>query len=338
MTHFQIPEQMTAVVLEAYQGAKALQVAQKPTPRPGPNQVLIKIAASPINPSDLAFIEGSYGFNKPTPVTPGIEGAGVVVAVGSSLMARYLAGKRVACVSPSQGDGTWAEFMVTSAQLALPLDKAVDFEQGAMSIANPLTALAFMEIARRGGHTSIVNTAAASALGQMIERLGRQEGVTVINVVRRPAQVEILKAQGASVVLDSSTPDFERLLKQACRQHNTRLAFDAIAGQMTLQLLEAMPDRSKVTVYGGLSKLPAKAWGPQLIFQGKAIDGFWLTTWLAGRSFLKKLLDWRKAQKLMGDALKTQVRARYSLHEAQKAVLDYQQNMTGGKALITPKG
>jgi len=337
MSENRIPAQMTAVVLEAYKGAGALQVVERPVPKPGPNQVLIKIAASPINPSDLAFLEGRYGFDKPAPVIPGIEGAGTVVATGSGLMGRFLLGKRVACVASAQGDGVWAEYMLTTANYAFPLDDSVDLEQGAMSLANPLTALAFMEIAQKAGHKTIVNTAAASALGQMIQRMAKSEGILVINVVRRQEQVELLKQQGATIVLNSSDADFEKQLKEACHQHQARLAFDAIAGKMTMQLLDALPNNSRVTVYGGLSMQPSEVWGTHFIFQNKTVDGFWLTPWMAKKNFLQSLLFWRKSQKLMGSALKTHIRACYPLQDAQKAVLDYQKQMTGGKVLIMPQ-
>jgi NADPH:quinone reductase-like Zn-dependent oxidoreductase len=103
----------------------------------------------------------------------------------------------------------WSEYVVTSAKGgALPLAKSVSLEQGAMSMINPLTAVAFLEIAKEGGHKAVVLTAAASALGQMVNRLARSEGVQVINVVRRDAQVDLLKEQGAAVILNSSEDAF----------------------------------------------------------------------------------------------------------------------------------
>ncbi|NCF67045.1 MAG: alcohol dehydrogenase catalytic domain-containing protein [Chloroflexi bacterium] len=150
MSRNQIPDQMTAVVLDSYAGVEALRVEKRLVPKPGDNEVLVKVAASPINPSDLAFLEGLYGFKKQTPVVPGFEGSGTVVAVGRGMMGRYLQGKRVACISQDKGDGVWAEYMVTSTGYALPLDQSVSLEQGAMSADNPLTAIAFMEIAKKG--------------------------------------------------------------------------------------------------------------------------------------------------------------------------------------------
>lgn len=337
MAQDEVPDQMTAVVLESYGGLEALGVEQRPVPKPGKNEVLVKVAASPINPSDLAFLEGLYGFKKPTPVVPGFEGSGTVVAVGGGILGRYLYGKRVACVSQSRGDGVWAQYMVTKMSNALPLDKSVSLEQGAMSVVNPLTAIALLNIAKNGGYDAVVLTAAASTLGQMINRLGQSEGIQIINVVRRDEQVALLKRQGAGIVLNSDEANFAQELRDRCHQHEVHLAFDAVAGPLTLQLLEAMPPHSKVTVFGGLSFKPVEANSGHLIFQDKTIDGFWLTTWLARKNFVRLLMLWRRAQKLLLEELKSEIRAQYPLREVKKAIQDYQDDMTGGKVLLRPE-
>lgn len=337
MTLEQIPDEMTAVVLDSYTGVEGLRVERRPVPRPKRNQVLVKIAAAPINPSDLLFVQGRYGFTKPTPVVPGFESAGTVIAAGGGLMSRYLLGRRVACLSQQVGDGVWAEYTVTSTNTALPLDAAVSLEQGAMGTVNPLTASAFLEIAQQDGHKAIVQTAAASALGQMLIRLCQDAGIQVINIVRRDTQVELLKQVGATLVLNSSDADFDQQLRAACQQHNARLAFDAVAGLLTLQLLAAMPHHSKVTVYGDLSAQPAQASPKQLIFEDKAVDGFWLGPWLARKNLVQVLLLWRRTQKRLASDLKTEVRARYRFEDVREAIADYQSGMTGGKILLTPK-
>ena len=337
MVQAKIPERMTAVVLDSYTGAGALRVEERPVPEPGKNEVLVRVAASPINPSDLAFLDGLYGFKKPTPTVPGFEGSGTVVAAGGGLMGRYLRGKRVACVSQRDGDGVWADYVVTSTNSALPLDESVSLEQGAMSVVNPLTAIALLDIAREGGHDALVLTAAASALGQMVNRLAQSEGIQVINVVRRDEQAALLRQQGATVVLNSNEANFTQQLRDVCHRHQTRLAFDAVAGTRTLQLLEAMPRHSKVTIYGGLSYQPAQVNPGHLIFQDKAVDGFWLTTWLGRKNFLKLLLLWRRAQKLLSSELKSDIRTRYPLRDVKKAIQEYQDNMTGGKILLRPQ-
>ena len=170
-----IPATMRAIELRSFERTpESLVVVEKPVPRAGKGQVLVKMAAAPINPSDLAFLRGLYGLKKSLPVVPGLEGSGVVVAAGGGLRARVLMGRRVACSAPPGGDGTWAEYMVTSAAVCFPLGKKVSLEQGAMSLVNPLTAWALMDLARRGGHRAVVQTAAASALGRMILRLAQR--------------------------------------------------------------------------------------------------------------------------------------------------------------------
>ena len=337
MSQIEIPEQMTAVILDSYAGAEALRVEQRPVPTPGPDEVLVKVAASPINPSDLAFLEGKYGFKNPPPVIPGGEGSGTVVAVGPGPMGRYFMGKQVACLNQGNGSGMWAEYVVTSTKGgALPLAKTVSLEQGAMSMINPLTACAFLEIAKEEKQKSIVLTAAASALGQMVNRLCISEGIQAINVVRRDAQVELLKELGATIVLNSNDDGFDQQLRDVCHQADAHLAFDAVAGTMTLQLLDALPENSKVTVYSCLSYKDAQVGADHLVFEGKSVDGFWMGPWISKKNIAQIMMLWRRAQKLMSTELKSEVRARYPFPEAKDAVKDYLHQMTGGKVLLTP--
>ena len=328
---------MTAVVLDSYDGIDGLRIEQRPMPKPGRDEVLVKVAASPINPSDLAFLVGRYASRKPLPVIPGVEGSGTVVAAGPGVMGRYFLGKRVACFGPENGDGVWAEYVVTGTKGGvLPLHESVSLEQGSMSAVNPLTAVAFLELVRTGRHKAIVQTAAASALGQMVDRLARREGVHVINIVRRDAQVEFLKGRGATTVLNSDGADFDQQLREACRRHGARLAFDAVAGSLTQQLLGALAAGGRVTVYGGLSREPAQASPEQLIFGDKIVDGFWLVTWLARKNPLQILRLWRRAQKLLSAELNTTIRVRYPFRDVKQAIGEYLDRMTGGKVLLVP--
>jgi len=167
----------------------------------------------------------------------------------------------------------------------------------------------------------------------MVNHLGQSEGIQVINVVRRDAQVDYLKGQGATVVLNSSEKDFDQQLHDACHQYNARLAFDAVSGPMTQQLLEALPPYSKVTVFGCLSEKLTQAGVDQLAFQNKIVDGFWLGPWLDTKNLIQMLMIWRRAQKLL---LKSEIRAQYPFKDAKKAIQEYQNQMTGGKILLVP--
>ena len=327
---------MRALELRALDGKpESLALAERPVPRPGKGQVLVRIAASPINPSDLSFIKGMY-IKKTLPIIPGFEASGTVVASGGGFMARALVGKRVACAAPANGDGTWAEYMVTSALFCIPLRKNISFEAGASLIVNPLTAWALMDMAKRGGHPAVVQTAAASALGRMILRLGQRFDMPVINIVRRQEQVELLQALGAKYVLNSNEANFDDQLKKLCLECSASLAFDAVAGDLTSRLLQALPKQGRVIIYGGLSQQLCQLDPRIFIYDDKHLEGFWLSTWLKKRNPLLQIHTALQIQKFLANDLKTEVRARLPLENAAEALHQYASNMTGGKILLVP--
>jgi NADPH:quinone reductase-like Zn-dependent oxidoreductase len=333
----QIPDTMRAVELRSYEGgADALAVADRAVPRPGARQVLVRVAAAPVNPSDLAFLRGSYGIRKRLPVVPGFEGSGEVVAAGGGVWAGHLVGRRVAFAAPTDGDGTWAEYVLTEAAQCIPLRKETDIEQASTMIVNPFTAWALLGFAKELRAAAVVQTAAASALGRMIQRLAASRGVEVVGVVRRPEQVALLEADGAKHVLDSSTADFDERLAESCKRLRASVAFDAVAGELTGRLLAALPPRSTAFVYGGLSMKPCLVDPRSLIFERKSIRGFWLADWLRNTGALKKYFAARSVQRLLKDELKTEIRERLPLERAIEGVHRYAREMTGGKIIFVP--
>ncbi len=331
-----IPATMRALVLHAYDpdGYDSLTLEERRTPRPGKGEVLVRMAASPINPADLAFMHGQYGAKKPLPVVPGVEGCGVVVAVGGGWMARRLLGKRVACAA-GNGDGAWAEYMVAPALQCAPLPARVSDEQGAMSIVNPYTAWAQLAIAQQLRMRAIIQTTAAGALGRMVIRLARRRGVQVINIVRRDTQVKALQAIGATYILNSEAPDFDQQLRTLSHQLDARLAFDSLAGAMTGRLLAAMPPRARVVVYGGLSMEPIQAIPGDVIFDQRSIEGFYLAHWVA-RQRLLTLLSMQRELRRLSEVTHTEVQLRAPLAAGQRAIATYEAQMSAGKALLMP--
>ena len=328
---------MRAVQLLAYDGKpESLVVSRIPVPRPGPGQVLVRVAASPINPSDVAFIRGLYGFKKLLPAIPGFEGSGTVVESGGGVMARWLMGRRVAChaADPKIAGGMWAEYVVTSAQACVPLRKDVELEQAATMLVNPMTAWGMMHEARRGGHRAVVQTAAASALGRMVVRLGKSFSIPTINVVRRAEQVKLLRGMGAEHVLDSSDPAFDKNLRELCQRLGATIGFDAVAGEMSGRVLRAQARGGRLVVYGALSLQAATVDPGSLIFEQKQLEGFWVSGWLRKRSILGQFRIARQVQKLLASDLRTEIRARYPLEEVTRALQEYAANMTGGKILL----
>jgi NADPH:quinone reductase-like Zn-dependent oxidoreductase len=247
-----------------------------------------------------------------------------------------LAGKRVACAAPTNGDGTWAEYMVTQASLCIPLIKDITEEQGATSIVNPLSAWAMMKMARRAGARAVVQTAAASALGQMMQGLGRRFHIPVINIVRRKEQLELLRSKGAEHVLDSSAPDFDERLREKCLELKATMGFDAVAGELTGRILVAMEAGARVIVYGALSGEGCLVDPRSLIFEDKHVEGFWLSKWLRSQNILSMLRTTRRVQKLLANDLSTEIRARLPLEDASDAIRQYTEQMTGGKILFIP--
>jgi len=330
---------MRALELRAYDGRpESFAVIDRPDPHPGPGQVLVRVAASPINPSDLAFLNGLYGFKKPLPTIPGFEGSGTVIESGPGLMSRYLKGKRVACTAadPKISGGMWAEYVVTSAQLCIPLDDKMNLDQAAMMLVNPITAWAMVDEARRANDRALVQTAAASALGRMIIRLCKRFQMPLINVVRRAEQVELLKREGSEHVLNSEDPGFDSALRELARGLGASLALDAVAGELTGRVLRAQPKQSRMLIYGALSMSAAQVDPGSLVFEGKKVEGFWLSQWLAQQSFPKKILLSRRIQRLLDSDLRSDIRAKVPLEQAAAAIREYASNMTAGKILITP--
>ena len=325
-----IPDLMQAVVVDQESGG--LQVREIPVPQPGPGQVLIRMAAAPINPSDIGFTKGSYGVQKSDRVVPGFEGSGIVVAAGQGLLPRLLLGRRVTCSTPS--GGTWAEYLVVAASNCFPLSKNLSFEAGSMLIVNPLTVVAFFEIAKRGKHKAMINHAAAGALGQMIVRMGQSRHIPVIHIVRREAQVALLRSMEAKHILNSSDTDFDEKLHRLAHQLKATLILDPVGGEQTIRLLNVAPSHSTALVYGSLSGIKNDTASQILDDPTKHIEGFYMPDWLATKNILQVLWSLRRVQHLAKKELRTTIQGRFPLTQVQEALSVYQANPTRGKVLL----
>jgi NADPH2:quinone reductase len=262
--------QMRSLVKE--NGTLELSLVSIETPEPGPDEVVVRIEAAPINPSDLALLFGSADMATAklagTPANPvvtatipeklmkgmearvnqsmpaGNEGAGVVIRSGSSDGARALLGKTVAVL----GGAMYSQYRCLKVNQCMVLSPGTTPEQGASSFVNPLTALGMVETMRREGHTALVHTAAASNLGRMLVKICRDDKVGLVNIVRKEEQEGALRALGAAHVCNSSSPSFKRDLTEALVATGATLAFDAtgggrLAGQI-LTCMEAALNRS----------------------------------------------------------------------------------------------
>lgn len=359
-------------------GELELSLARVPIPKPGDDEILVRVEATPINPSDLGLLLGPAdlstaqvaGSGDEAVVTAkippqlmravaaradesmpvGNEGAGVVVEAGSSPEAHALVGKTVAIL----GGAMYAQYRVVKAADALLLPAGATPADGASCFVNPLTALGMVETMRREGHTALVHTAAASNLGQMLNKICLKDGVDLVNVVRSPAQAKILKDIGAKHVVDSSAPTFMDDLIAALTETGATLAFDAIGGgKLAGQILTGMEVAAnkragaaysrygsttykQVYIYGGLDTGPtelARAFGMSWGLGG------WLLT-----PFLMKIgpAEAQKLRQRVADELKTTFASHYTAEISLAEVLKpevmaaYNRKTTGEKYLINP--
>ncbi len=358
-------------------GELELTLARVELAPPKSDEVVVQIQAAPINPSDLGLLLGpadmsaaSLGGSPDAPVLTapvpaaglrasaarvghalpvGNEGAGVVVAAGESAQAQALIGRTVAVL----GGAMYAQYRTIRASDCLLLPEGVTAEQGASCFVNPLTALGMIGTMRREGHTALVHTAAASNLGQMLQRACLAEGIALVNIVRSPAQADILTAIGATHVCDSSSTGFMGELIEALDMTGATLAFDAIGGgRLAGQILTAMEAAAgrkatgfsrygstvhkQVYIYGGLDIGPTEltrgfgmAWGV----------GGWLLT-----PFLQKIgpVETQALRERVAREITTTFASHYSrtisLYEALQPDIAaaYNRRATGEKFLIDP--
>jgi NADPH2:quinone reductase len=256
-------------------GTLELSLHEVPIPIPSANEVLVRVEASPINPSDLGLLLAGADMTaahvagtpeRPVVTAPltenvrralsarvdrsvpvGNEGAGTVVAAGSSPTAQAVLGRTVAMA----GGSMYAQYRAVDVSACLVLPEGTTAREGASSFVNPLTALGMVETMRREGHSGLVHTAAASNLGQMLVKLCLADGVPLVNIVRKPEQEEILRSLGAVHVCNSTSPTFMPDLIEALKATSATLAFDATGGgKLASQILTGMEAAANSTTQG----------------------------------------------------------------------------------------
>jgi mitochondrial enoyl-[acyl-carrier protein] reductase / trans-2-enoyl-CoA reductase len=257
--------------------ADTVDLVEVPDPGdPGPDEIVIDVEATPIQPTDLLMIAGTYGYLPPRPHLLGVEGVGRVSAVGRDVT-HLTEGDRalVPAFTPS-----WVQRVKTNARWLRPLPDG-DVHQLAMLGMNPLTAYVILTefVALRAGQWLLQN-GANSSVGRAVIPLAKARGIRTVNVVRRPELVPELSALGADVVLVDG-PDLPRRIAEATGGAQIPLAFDCVGGgSATQDLLTATTRYGTVIVYSGMSGHPFTVSGPQLLFHGQTVIGYWVHNWL----------------------------------------------------------
>jgi NADPH2:quinone reductase len=334
---------MKAIILPEYnanviRAMKSLQVNDLNIPKPEGGQVLIRVAASPCNPSDIAFMRGGYNVRKPVPVVMGFECTGTIVETGDDPLAIQMKGKRVSCFSQGAENGTWAEYFLTDNKNCLPVRDELDDEQAAALCINPFTAFALFNMAIKKKARAIIQNGASGQVGIFIRTLAKNRQIPVINLVRKEEHIKELSEAGEKYVLNLSETECETRLQKLAYEIHATIAFDAVAGDTSGMILGAMPPGSELIVYGGLSGKPVGMINPlDIIFKAKTIRGFNLGEWKTevGEDHFQKVSEELQDLMIMG-ILATRIQGVFSLEEVQKALEQYIRNMSSGKILFRP--
>lgn len=313
----------------------------KPLPSLKKGEVLVKILATPVNPSDLVYLKGKYGVPPAYGAFAGFEACGEVVAANAGLYGKWLVGKRVAMFASPGLDGVWAQFAVTKANFCIVADKQLSDAQVATLVVNPFTAVCLVERAIALNSKAVVLNAAASQVGKGVIRYCKAKGIKTIATVRSQKNVTILNQLGADHVLLTTEDDFKQKLKQLSHQCDAKVLLDAVADKDTSLLLGSMPKNSTAIVYGRLSETHEPLGGyfsvADVIFKGTNIEGFWLATFVKEASLLTMFLLTRKVQKLFVDGVfDTDIYGEFDFSSFPEALAHYATHKSDGKVLLCP--
>lgn len=332
---------MKALILEDYnlnliRAMRSMKLVETEKPQPSVGEVLVKVQAAPINPSDIAFVRGGYNIQKSLPAIPGFEGTGIIEEVGDGVENKYV-GKRVSFFSQDDDGGTWAEYLAVKLQNCLFIKDEMPVDQAACLFVNPLTAYAMFDHIFENEHKALIQSAALGQVGQFVCYFAREKGLLVVDLVRKEEQIEQLKKQGSDFVLNINNEDFEKELKKYASELNATAAIDAVGGELTGKILNAMPAGSELLLYGGLSGMPVGGIDAlEIIFKNKILGGFNLGDWLNDLSPAELVEVSNHLQDLfISEKLKTQVQATVPLENFYDGLKSYISNMSGGKVLFS---
>lgn len=311
----------------------------RPVPKSG--EVLVRMLASPINPSDLMYIRGRYTFSAQCPTTPGFEGVGVVEASGGGLRGRLFMKRRVVVLN--RRGGNWADYAAVPATEVIPISSRLSLEQAATFFVNPATAWVMTrEVLKVPQGQWLVQTAAGSALGRMIIRLGQTTGFRTFNIVRRESQAEELRLLGADhvEVFDESRNTPEELSASIRRTISIAgagagFAVDAVGGATGSAVIQSLGHNGRMLSYGTLSNEPLLIDPRVLITTSSKVEGFWLGSFMAGVSLPFKLNLVRRLTKLIeAGVLGTEIAQTHTLDQIHDAVKAAEDSAVQGKVLL----
>lgn len=305
-----------------------LQIEEVPKPEPKPHEVLIKVTARNINPSDIMFVRGMYGITPKLPSSAGFEAVGEVEV--SDAAGKVPVGTKVVFTSI----GTWKEYVTVSEATVIPVPAGMKDEVACQAFVNPLTAYGMLEISGLKEGDWLLVTAGASAFGKLAIQMAHQKGIKVACTVRRDDQKELLTNLGADLVINTESEKIQKLVAQVTGE-GVKVVFDAVGGVLGGKAISCLRQGGKMMVFGSLSLENIPLNSGLLIFKDLKVEGFWLTSWMENLSEENRTTAFKTVfSHLHSDKVKVDVQASYPLENYKEALVEYQKEGRNGKIIL----
>lgn len=311
-----------------------LTIKEVPIPEPKAGEVRIKVKASPVNPSDVVFIQGVYGIQPKFPDSPaGFEGAGEIDVIGTGIGPdlKIAQGQRVAFST----QGAWSEYVVVPVTSVLPIPDNISFEEGAQFFVNPFTAVTMLDEVNLKKGDWLLLTAAFSAVNKIVTQLAAAQGIRVIGTVRRAAQVQPLLDLGAEAIINTEQDSLEERVKSLTEKRGVQACFESVGGEIGSQAMGSLGKNGIMLIYGLMSGEDVHfSYGPT-IFRTPTVKGFWLSRWMNESSVTEKAKVAKQVYDLMKKgAIGLDVEKVFPFAQTADAVVYSMQPGRTGKVII----
>jgi NADPH:quinone reductase-like Zn-dependent oxidoreductase len=323
---------MKTIQLEkAGKPSDVLYIAEKPLPQPPAGKVLIRVLASPVNPSDLSFVQGQYGIRPEFPSGAGFEGVGIIETLGEGV--RLSVGSRVGFSTI----GAWGEYALADQQAIIPVPDTIPDDTAAQLFVNPFTAWAMVEESGVQPGEWLLITACGSAYGKLVIQLCKKKGIKTIGTVRHDDLNEDLQELGLNEVINTETENLPQRVRQITDNKGVKCVLDSVGGPTAEEAMKCIAQGGKMLIFGLLSRQNPRLEVSWMIFRELTIKGFWLSEWMrkadhqTRTEIAQNVIHW-----LASGEVVLPVEARYKLEDIKQAVEHAEAHGRWGKVLLTP--
>jgi NADPH:quinone reductase-like Zn-dependent oxidoreductase len=310
------------------QPLEVLQLKKSPIPTPKSHEVLIRVTARNINPSDIMFVRGMYGITPKLPSSAGFEASGVVEKGDEA--GKVKSGTRVMFTAI----GTWREYLCLPAAMVIPVPDSMPDEVACQAFVNPMTAFAMVEKSGLKEGDWLLITAGASAFGKFAIQMAKARGIKVAATVRHNAQKEVLEKLGADIVINTETEKIQKVVPEKS-DGGVHVIFDAVGGILGAKALSCLRPKGRMMVFGALALDNMPINSGLLIFKDLKIEGFWLSTWMEEMNEGERSKAFRSVFGfLMNDNSQIDIAGKFKLEDFSHALKAYAEPGRNGKILL----